>query len=50
MSKQYLTKSEFWNWPGWQIFKWILGLIILAAVLSVIYQYFICDFLNRIAK
>lgn len=37
MSKQYLTESKLWNWPGWQIFKWILGFIILSAVLCVIY-------------
>ena len=32
------SQSPFWNWKGWQTFKWITGITILGLVLVMIYK------------
>ncbi len=33
------SQSPFWNWKGWQTFKWLTGIIILISVLFLIWDY-----------
>ena len=33
------SQSPFWNWKGWQTFKWLTGVIILIGVLFLIWDY-----------
>jgi hypothetical protein len=33
------SQSPFWNWPGWQVMKWITGIVILFGVLFMISEY-----------
>lgn len=33
------SQSPFWNWKGWQVIKWITGIIVLVGVLLVIWKY-----------
>ena len=30
--------DKFWNWSGWQVFKWITGIVILILVLGLIWD------------
>lgn len=33
------SQNPFWNWKGWQTFKWITGGVVLFGVLVMIWNY-----------
>ena len=33
------SQSPFWNWKGWQVMKWITGILILFFVVTAIWNY-----------
>jgi hypothetical protein len=37
MTEQHLHGNKFLDWKGWDVLKWITGLVILAVVLLLIY-------------